>query len=225
MAPRAVRLEWPRRVAAEYAVCLLAEDFAQRLTRFGAPAELVQGALQMALDELEHARLARQVCDEAGVRGPVAFDLDTYGVDAAPDPACHIAAVAVPNLCLGETLALRIVHRLRANATVGVARGALDRVVADEPRHAALGWTTLDWLLDLPDGRGVRESIERELPRWAAALRGSYAGAYVEPHLAALGPADTAWGLASPELHRAVFEETVERDWAPRLARRGFALA
>jgi hypothetical protein len=175
----------------------------------------------MALDELEHARLARRVCAAAGSVGAVAFDPSAYIIDTSPEPAAHIAAVAVPNLCLGETLAVRIAHRLRSSAEVPLARIALDRVVGDEPRHAALGWETLDWLLGPPSGEAVREFIEGNLPRWVATLRDSFAGPYVEPHLVDLGADELVWGLASPQVQRAIFEETVERDWMPRLSRRG----
>jgi hypothetical protein len=130
----------------------------------------------------------------------------------------------VPNLCLGETLALRIVHHLRGNAIEPRARAALDRVVRDEPRHAALGWETLDWLLDSPSEDAVRQNIETELPTWIMSLRDSFAGPNVEPHLLDLAPDDFDWGLASPDTHRAIFEQTLEKDWQPRLSRRGFQL-
>jgi hypothetical protein len=219
-----VRLEWERRVAAEYAVCLLAQDFAQRLTVFAGPPELIEGALWMALDELEHARFAQRVCKAAGSGGAVTFQPQAFAVDASPDPIMHIAAIAVPNLCLGETLALRIVNRFNDNADVAVVCEALERVVGDEPRHVALGWATLDWLLELPTGGAVRDAIQRDLPRWFTSLRDSFAGPIVEPHLIEVAPADIAWGLASANVQREVFEETIQRDWIPRLARRGLQL-
>ena len=227
MADRAsetVCVEWGRRVAAEYAVCLLAQDFAQRLTMFAAPPDLIEAALQMALDELEHARLAQRVCEAAGGEPVVTFDPAAFAVGRSSLPAVHIAVVAVPNLCLGETLALRIVHELRNNATVPLARAALDRVVRDEPRHAALGWETLDWLLGTPTEAVVREAIENELPAWLATFRDSFAGPQVEPHLLRLAPDDLDWGSASAETQQAIFEETIERDWRARLARRGFRM-
>ena len=122
----------------------------------------------MALDELEHARLAKGVCEAAGAEGEVSFDPHAYAIGTSTHPAVHVAAVAVPNLCLGETLALRIAHRLRANATVPAACAALDRVVRDEPRHGALGWETLDWLLDTPTEAAVRDAVEDSLPTWVA---------------------------------------------------------
>jgi hypothetical protein len=220
-----VRTEWQNRVAAEYSVSLLAQDYAQRLTMFGAPPELIEQALHMALDELAHARHAAAVCEVAQARGDVVFDPATYAIESASDAAVNVAVVAVPNLCLGESLALRMVHRLRENALVPEACAALDRVIADEPRHTALGWETLDWLLELPQADVVHDAVTRELPRWLDILRASFAGPHPRPHLATVSDEDCTWGLARIEDYRVVFDETMERDWKPRLARRGFALA
>lgn len=220
-----MQTEWQNRVAAEYSVSLLAQEYAQRLTIFGAPPELIEQALNMALDELAHARHAAVVCEVAKARGDVVFDPDAYAIESVNDGAVDVAVVAVPNLCLGEALALRMVHRLRDNALVLEAQAALDRVIADEPRHTALGGETLDWLLELPRADVVHDAVARELPRWINALRGSFAGPHPLPHLTEVTDEDCAWGLAPIEDYRAVFDETVERDWKPRLARRGFQLA
>jgi hypothetical protein len=199
----------------------LTQDFSRRLTQVGAPASLIEDALLMALDELEHAVLAQEVAEELGSLGAVPFDQDSFKVHRSDDPIVDLASVAVSNLCLGETLAVRVSHGLRNNATIQVAKSALDRVVSDEPRHAALGWHTLDWLLDGPEAATVRETVSANLNTWIADYRDAFAGTEPEPHLSDLGPADLAWGLATIEFHRETFETTLARDWAPRLARRG----
>ena len=71
---------------------------------------------------------------------------------------------------------------------------ALDRVIADEPRHTALGWETLDWLLEFPQADVGRDTVVRELPRWIEVLRGSFAGPHPQPHLATVTAEDCAWG-------------------------------
>ena len=218
------RIEWRRRVAQEYAVCALAQDFARRLTQVGAPATLIEQALVMALDELEHAVLARQVLDSAGDDEPVAFDRAAYIWPQDGHPIAELTMVAVANLCLGETLAVRISHGLRDNATHGAALAALDRVVSDEPRHAALGWCTLDWLLDHPECDVVRNAISDHLGMWVSGYREAFTAEAAADHLRALTASDLAWGLATPQYHQDILERTVIRDWAPRLARRGIDL-
>src|SRR5262249_43948983 len=100
---------------------------------------------------------------------------------------------------------------------------ALDRIVRDEPRHAALGWETLDWLLASPHADEVHAYVTRRLPGWIAQLRRAYAGEAPLPHLTSLTEADRAWGTARADRVRAACDATVERDWLPRLAKRGLA--
>jgi hypothetical protein len=217
----AVRIDWQRRVAAEYAVSAFAQDFAMRLTMFGAPIDLIEQALVMALDELAHATHAAEVALIAGATGTPTFDPGEYINETHADPALHIVVAAVPSLCLGEILALRIVHHMRDGAREPIVRTALDRIVGDEPRHTALGWETLDWLLDTTHAPSVRSCVESALPEWFERLRAGFAGEYPEPHLRDLTDDDRAWGLVPVEEVRDVFESTVERDWIPRLERRG----
>ena len=221
----AVRIDWQRRVAAEYAVSAFAQDLALRLTMFGAPADLIEQTLTMALDELAHATGAAEVAAKAGATGSSVFDPSDYLYETDADPALHIVVAAMPSLCLGETLALRIVRHMHAGARVPVARAALDRVVRDEPRHAALGWEMLDWLLDSSHGSAVRACVERELPRWSEQLHAGFAGEHPEPHLLDLTDDDRAWGLTPVDEVRTNYATTVERAWLPRLHRRGLVSA
>ena len=225
VASDAVQIEWQRRVPAEYAVSALAQDLALRLTMFGAPSTLIEQALTMALDELAHAADAASVAAAAGATGTPVFDPAAFAFESDDDPVFNILVAVVPSLCLGETLALRIVHHMRDVARVPAARVALDRIVRDEPRHAALGWQILDWLLDTEYEERVHLFVGRELPRWTESLRRSFAGEHAAPHLAGITEADREWGLAYVDDVREIFAVTVVRDWEPRLGRRGFTAA
>ena len=178
----------------------------------------------MALDELEHARLARDVSQFAGAPAQVVLDPAMLVFEASTDVVESIAVLIVPSLCLGEILAVRLTHELRANARVPAAQGALDRVLADEPRHAALGWETLDWLLSLPRADTTRRWLEMRLPGWVASIQDSFVAARAETHLRQLADEDLVWGLVHPARQEAIVAETLERDWRPRLARRGFTI-
>ena len=139
------------RVATEYAVSAFAQDLALRFTMFGAPSTFIEQALQMALDELAHATDAAAVAAKAGARPEHRYSIPTCSsTNASSIPRSTSRSRSCPSLCLGEVLALRIVHHERAGAREPVVVAALDRIVRDEPRHAALGWQTLDWLLASP---------------------------------------------------------------------------
>ena len=95
----------------------------------------------------------------------------------------------------------------------------------DEPRHAALGWQTLDWVLDSVHRERLHAFVAPELSRWTGSLRGSFAGEHAAAHLVGITEADREWGLAYVDDVREVLATTVVRDWGPCLARRGFTLA
>ncbi len=94
---------------------------------------------------------------------------------------------------------------------------AAPRVLADEPRHAALGWQIVDWLLDTPSGAIVRDTIKSELARWTAILEAGFAGPELEPHFEQLAEDDLAWGLATPDDYSTIFHEVAAQrlDAAP----------
>ena len=92
------------------------------------------------------------------------------------------------------------------------------RILRDEVRHRAFGWTLLGWMLETPHAPSLRGVIERELPGWFRRIRRSYAPAYAE-RLDTISDVDRAWGLMAPARYGAVVERTWERDWKPRFAK------
>lgn len=217
-------MEWERRVTSEYAVCELAQEFARRLTLSGAPPHLISSSLQMAIDELEHAKLAAAVSYAVGNTSPPTYQALGLATPLTPDLSWMIADIAVPNLCLGETLATRINRVYQRNATVPIAREALNRVCRDEPRHASLGWQTLDWLLQGPDEPAIRRDLNHRLGYWITDLTTSFVGSEAMPHLRTITTADRQWGLEEPAALRGVIK-TVHQDWRQRLGRRGFRVS
>ena len=82
---------------------------------FGAPPELIDQALATARDELAHAQRAAEVAAAAGSTLTPTFDPSAYANESTGDAALDIVARgSEPRL--GEILALRIVHHLRAGA-------------------------------------------------------------------------------------------------------------
>lgn len=217
-----VRTEWIHRVEAEYRSSALTQQLTLWLTQAGASPDLILGGLRIAADEIDHADLSMETYLAAGGAGVPQLERESLALPRTPGDALEldIARVGVDAFCLGETVAVPLFKNLREKCTVPVARKALDRILRDEVRHRDFGWTLLEWLLDSPAREGVRAVIARELPRWFARMRRSYAPAFARTYTA-LDEADRAWGLMPPARYVDVVERTFTRDWSPRFAKLG----
>ncbi len=143
---RALRSAWLEDARGEHASVASFARFTLELLGLGAPAELVLDAQRAALDELEHARLCFAVVARISgeALGPGPFD----GADAPPRrslAAC--AAAAVREGCIGETLAAAIAAAELERASDPAARRALERIAADEARHAEASYRFVAWAL------------------------------------------------------------------------------
>jgi hypothetical protein len=87
--------------------------------------------------------------------------LDPHGTARAGDPVALALAVFEEG-CLGETIAALEAGVAAAAQQDPDARRALERIAADERRHAALAWRTLRWLLD-EFGAPVHAALRRRL--------------------------------------------------------------
>jgi hypothetical protein len=94
-------------------------------------------------------------------------------------------------------------------------------IVEDEPRHGALGWATLDWLLDSPWRDDVRRLIAAELDGWIGMFDASYCAA---PTIAVTDD-ERAWGINGGDEVSSTWRTSLSTDLAPRFAKRGFSVA
>jgi hypothetical protein len=134
--------------------------------------------------------------------------------------------------CLGETVAVRLFHRLRDGASVPVARRALDQILRDEVRHRDFGWTLLTWLLETPLASSFKRELERDLPAMLERVPRNYGGVALDrlgaealaqqanTHSAAA----RAWGVMPLAEYVAAVEETFTRDYAPRFRELGIEM-
>jgi hypothetical protein len=216
-----VRDEWLRRVEAEYRSSATTHHLTLWLIQIAASPDLIRAGLRIAEDELTHSELSHATYVAAGGTKALALSRESLAL-RAPDgePLEHsVARVTVRTFCLGETVAVPLFKSLREGCTVPVARRALDRVLRDEVRHRDFGWTTLDWLLQLPIGPALRAIAARELPGYFGRLRLSY-GAMAKDAVR-MAPEDRMWGLMPPAEYATVVERALERDWIPRFREHG----
>ena len=134
--------------------------FSLALLAAGAPAELVLGAHQAALDEVRHARLcfglASAYAGEVIAPGP--FPLSGA---VSVGPISTLAVSTIHEGCVGETVAAVLASEQLARATDPAVRAALTQIAADEARHAELAWRTVAWAVkiggpEVQRGRGAR---------------------------------------------------------------------
>jgi hypothetical protein len=155
----ALAASWLDDARGEHASVASFARFTLELLGLGAPAELVRDAQEAALDELEHARLCfavvRRVSGESFGPGPL------EGADAAPRrslAAC--AAAAVQEGCVGETIAAAIASAEHEVASDPIVREALERIAADEARHAEIAFRFVAWALAV-GGADVKQAVSR----------------------------------------------------------------
>jgi hypothetical protein len=220
-ASEAVRVEWLRRVQAEYTSAAVTQHFTLWLMQIGASPDLVRSGLRIAWDEMMHSRLSHEAYVAAGGDRPPELQRENLGLRRAEnEPLEHdVTRVAVSTFCIGETVAVPLFKNLRQVCKIPPARRVLDRVLRDEVRHRDFGWSVLGWLLEGPAGDSLRSVATRSLPRSFERIRMAY-GASLR-HLAVMPDADRQWGLMPPAEYADIVEKTLVRDWIPRFGNVG----
>ncbi len=122
------------------------------LMAMGAPPDLLLGAAEAGADEVEHARLCLGV----------AAKLDGRAFEPSPLPGLpsrvqgpseadwiRFARDTFVEGCVGETIATLIATRAARVCEDPLSRSVLERIAADETRHAALAWRTIAWVLEV----------------------------------------------------------------------------
>ena len=216
-AAASIRLEWSRRIEAEYTSAAHAHHLTLWLIQLGFPRELVDDGLAIVKDELDHAALSAEVAREAGATVPPALVSDQLALPRLRSDLRQDAVVAVTELfCLGETVAVPLFKTLRSECTVPVARDALDRILRDEVRHRAFGWDCLDYFLDTDPS--LRSVVGSALPALFSKVLRLYGSSSRDDEV--IDPEARAWGLMPRALYRAVVLEVGEREYVPRFAER-----
>lgn len=210
--------EWRSRVAAEYRSAAITAQLLHWLIQAGLDPALVDTALRIVRDELDHAALSHDVLLALGaLDAPAPVQLETLAEPLDPGGVLpSLLDSALRNFCLGETFAVPLFQAMRAGTTHPEAKAALDRILRDEAVHRAFGWTLLDALLEI-DADAVRARSEAKLPALLETFRRGYA-----PDAATTPITDDerAVGLLDLAEYRRVYGETVD-DLRRRFGKRG----
>jgi hypothetical protein len=188
---------WTMIAALEHASIASFARFGAQLMALGAPPELLRASKQAARDEVEHARLAYGLASAYGNVQIGPGQLDLRGVMHTASWR-EVVGGLIEEACVGETLGVAEAIAAAEAARVPAVRAVLERIAADEQRHAQLAWRSLAWLL-----REVSE-VERA---WAQALLERTISSVGKPSGASDGlhrPADGVLGAARrAQVHRA----------------------
>jgi hypothetical protein len=161
---------WLRDALLEHASVASFARFSLELMAVGAPAKLVEQAHAAAMDEVRHARLCFALAGAyAGCElAPAPFGFDGGRVDVSADLAA-LAARAVQEGCIGETLAALQASEQLGCAVDGVVREVLSIIAEDEARHAELAWRFVRWAISV-GGHDVRDAVARAFAEGAPSM-------------------------------------------------------
>ncbi|NUO50127.1 MAG: ferritin-like domain-containing protein [Polyangiaceae bacterium] len=206
----ALAAAWLRDALLEHASVASFARFALELMAVGAPSDLVDAAHEAARDEVRHARSCFAIASAYAGRelapGPFAFG---GAVEVASDLAT-VAASAVKEGCVGETLAAVQAAVQLDGAEDSVLRKALEEITRDEARHAELAWRFVAWAVrtgGAPVIRAVEAAFEEALaPATSLALPPDVDATVLVAH-----------GRALPDVQALAFAETITETIRPAM--------
>jgi hypothetical protein len=162
---------WAELAALEHASVASFARFGMQLLALGAPPRLLRACKCAALDEIEHAQLAYSLASAYGRTpiGPGHLNLRGVAITASWR---EVVSSLIIEACVGETLASAEAMTAAEQARAPAVRAVLERIAADELRHAQLAWQSLAWLLELagePDRAWAHALLERSIVAAGAA--------------------------------------------------------
>jgi hypothetical protein len=174
-ARRALMEEWLADARLEHASIASFSRFLLELLSLGAPATFVEHTQRALAEEIAHTRLCFGLASKYAERplGPGALDI-ADGVAATN--LAEVAARAVIEGCVGETIAALQAEAELEQATETDVRHALEIIRSDEAAHAELAWSFVRWAVDQGD-----ESVLVAVRRAFAAAERSLRAERAEP--------------------------------------------
>jgi hypothetical protein len=112
--------------------------------------------------------------------------MDLAGAHERPTDLAGVAAAAVRDGCIGETVASLVAAEQLACCEDGAVRAVLSAIAEDEARHAELAWRFVRWAVETGDAR-VREAVAAAFAEGARASFAPVAGAASSADLTSAG--------------------------------------
>jgi hypothetical protein len=152
---------WQRAALMEHASVAAFARFGLELLALGAPSDLLLECARAMTDEAIHAELCFGLATRYGKRavGPGPLSMESALDDVTLESAVRNALLEG---CIGETLAAAEAQAACEHASDPVVRVVLERIAADETRHAALAFRFVTWALGRGDA-SIAEVVRRTL--------------------------------------------------------------
>jgi hypothetical protein len=159
---------WAAAGAGEHASVAAFARLSLQLMSLGAPTALIRDVHQAALDEVKHAEQCWALAQSLGgapiTAGPFPFqDSLSMRIELA-----QLAADAVREGCLAETLGAHVLAVAAAHAPDAAVQRILSSMAEEEARHAVLSFRIVAWALQSGDAAvraSVRGAFEAPWPR------------------------------------------------------------
>lgn len=216
---REAQAVWSHAAFLEYASAAAFAALATALLEAAAPIDLVAEVGDIVVDELDHVEATCRLVMALGGAAPVAFDLAQVAPRPTPDrsPRFRAAELALSTSCIGENLSLPALGRSRQTSTSPLVAAVLDRLLADEGAHAAVGFDVLGWATE-----GLSAAERAELAAIALTTLRASAPLWLEAPCASCPPPDGLGGADA--VTRARLRRAVRTRIARPLARCGVVL-
>lgn len=210
--------EWKNRVQAEYTSAAITAQVLQWMIVMAMPDSLINTAIRIVRDELDHAHLSHECYIEfGGDNPPPEIHANQLTFDSAKDGVySSFVHTIIRSFCLGETFAVPLFHRMYEGVSHPTALKVLTRVLQDEAVHRAFGWDVLDELLSR-DEKNLVPFIEQILPKLVQGFQNAYAN---ENHELTVEDNERQKGLMSAKDYREVWVQTYQNDVIKRFAKR-----
>lgn len=159
--PSSQAAAWARAGAAEHASVAAFARLALELMALGAPNELLRSVHQAAVDEVGHADLCWALAKRCGGPEVCAAAFPIRDVTLASSLA-DLAASAVRDGCLAETLGAEALTAVAELAPDPVVRAAMTQIAREEVTHAVLSFRIVAWALQ-SGGAEARTAVRAAL--------------------------------------------------------------
>lgn len=149
---------WAAAGAGEHASVAAFARLSLQLMRLGAPADLLRDVHQAAIDEVRHAEVCWRMAEQFGAPRVSAGEFPFADSIALDSDLSALAAAAVREGCLAETLGAHVVAVAAERAPESDVVAALRGIAQEEATHAVLSFRIVAWALRV-GGTAVQSAV------------------------------------------------------------------